>query len=153
MRVRHGGQDTPSVLLLHGLGATGDVWDGLTGLLGRTAPELRTLHVHSGWHRVLAADAWGAVLPQLTPRALHWRATGSGPWPLWCPAPDAVPVPDVAAEVIAGQGTVGLELLAARPDLVLVPVGGGGLAAGVACAPSGQVGARTRSPCSASERM
>jgi threonine dehydratase len=38
--------------------------------------------------------------------------------------------------VIAGQGTIGLELLEEVPDLseVLVPVGGGGLAAGVAAA-------------------
>ena len=38
--------------------------------------------------------------------------------------------------VIAGQGTLGLELLAQRPemDAVLVPVGGGGLVAGVALA-------------------
>jgi threonine dehydratase len=38
--------------------------------------------------------------------------------------------------VIAGQGTIGLELLEEVPDLsrVLVPVGGGGLAAGVATA-------------------
>ena len=38
--------------------------------------------------------------------------------------------------VIAGQGTVGLELLEEVPDLdaVIVPVGGGGLIAGVACA-------------------
>jgi threonine dehydratase len=38
--------------------------------------------------------------------------------------------------VIAGQGTIGLELLEARPDLstVLVPLSGGGLAAGVALA-------------------
>jgi threonine dehydratase len=38
--------------------------------------------------------------------------------------------------VIAGQGTIGLELLDEVPDLsrVLVPVGGGGLAAGVASA-------------------
>jgi threonine dehydratase len=38
--------------------------------------------------------------------------------------------------VIAGQGTIGLELLADLPDLdrVLVPVGGGGLASGVATA-------------------
>jgi threonine dehydratase len=38
--------------------------------------------------------------------------------------------------VIAGQGTIGLELLADAPDLdaVIVPVGGGGLIAGVACA-------------------
>ncbi len=41
--------------------------------------------------------------------------------------------------VIAGQGTVGLELsrqLDQRPDVVLVPVGGGGLLAGVAVAVS-----------------
>jgi threonine dehydratase len=38
--------------------------------------------------------------------------------------------------VIAGQGTVGLEIVEDRPavDVVLVPVGGGGLAAGVAVA-------------------
>ena len=38
--------------------------------------------------------------------------------------------------VIAGQGTIGLELLEQVPDLdaVVTPIGGGGLAAGVACA-------------------
>lgn len=38
--------------------------------------------------------------------------------------------------VIAGQGTIGLEMLSAVPDLhhLLVPLSGGGLAAGVACA-------------------
>jgi threonine dehydratase len=38
--------------------------------------------------------------------------------------------------VIAGQGTVALEMLAARPDLeaIIVPVGGGGLIAGMAVA-------------------
>lgn len=35
------------------------------------------------------------------------------------------------AEVIAGQATVGAELLALRPDVVVVPIGGGGLVAGV----------------------
>ncbi len=35
------------------------------------------------------------------------------------------------AEVIAGQSTVAAELLAARPDVVVVPIGGGGLVAGV----------------------
>jgi threonine dehydratase len=38
------------------------------------------------------------------------------------------------ADVIAGQGTVGMELAALAPDVVLVPIGGGGLAAGVALA-------------------
>lgn len=37
-------------------------------------------------------------------------------------------------DVIAGQGTVGLELAALMPDVVLVPIGGGGLASGVALA-------------------
>lgn len=40
--------------------------------------------------------------------------------------------------VIAGQGTVGLELFPAHPDLddVVIPVGGGGLASGIALAAS-----------------
>ena len=39
-------------------------------------------------------------------------------------------------EVIAGQGTLGLEILADLPyvDMIVVPAGGGGLLAGVACA-------------------
>jgi threonine dehydratase len=39
-------------------------------------------------------------------------------------------------EVISGQGTIGLELLEQVPELeaVVVPIGGGGLIAGVACA-------------------
>ncbi len=41
--------------------------------------------------------------------------------------------------IIAGQGTVALEMLGDRPDLdcIVVPVGGGGLAAGVAVAANG----------------
>jgi threonine dehydratase len=39
-------------------------------------------------------------------------------------------------DVIAGQGTIGLELLEQVPDLeaVVVPIGGGGLISGIACA-------------------
>lgn len=37
-------------------------------------------------------------------------------------------------DVIAGQGTVGLEAAAMSPDVMIVPIGGGGLAAGVALA-------------------
>jgi pimeloyl-ACP methyl ester carboxylesterase len=33
LRVRRGGRGGPTVLALHGLGATGDVWNGLTALL------------------------------------------------------------------------------------------------------------------------
>lgn len=42
-------------------------------------------------------------------------------------------------QIIAGQGTIGLEMLAAQPDLdmLVVPVGGGGLIAGVAIAAKG----------------
>jgi pimeloyl-ACP methyl ester carboxylesterase len=42
LRVRSGGQGGPVVLLLHGLGATGEVWDGLVPLLSRAwvAPDL-----------------------------------------------------------------------------------------------------------------
>ncbi len=47
-------------------------------------------------------------------------------------------------DVIAGQGTVGLELAALAPDVVLVPIGGGGLAAGVALALKSLRGARAR---------
>lgn len=42
-------------------------------------------------------------------------------------------------DVIAGQGTVGLELAGLLPDVVLVPIGGGGLAAGVAMALKSQL--------------
>jgi len=35
-------------------------------------------------------------------------------------------------DVIAGQGTVGIEIAAHAPDVVIVPIGGGGLASGVA---------------------
>lgn len=43
-------------------------------------------------------------------------------------------------EVIAGQGTLGLEILEQNPtlDVMVVPVGGGGLIGGVACAVKGR---------------
>ncbi len=37
-------------------------------------------------------------------------------------------------DVIAGQGTVGMEVASLAPDVMIVPIGGGGLAAGVALA-------------------
>jgi pimeloyl-ACP methyl ester carboxylesterase len=42
LRIQRGGHGAPSVLLLHGLGATGDVWGGVAGLLpgAWTAPDL-----------------------------------------------------------------------------------------------------------------
>jgi threonine dehydratase len=45
------------------------------------------------------------------------------------------------ARVVAGQGTVGLEIAADRPAtrLIVVPLGGGGLAAGIAIAAAGRL--------------
>jgi threonine dehydratase len=47
-------------------------------------------------------------------------------------------------DIVAGQGTIGLEILDRLPDLrtVLVPTGGGGLLAGIACAVRAQSDAR-----------
>jgi pimeloyl-ACP methyl ester carboxylesterase len=38
LRVQQGGSGDPVLLLLHGLGATGDVWDGWRPLLARRWP-------------------------------------------------------------------------------------------------------------------
>lgn len=75
-----------------------------------------------GAHVVLT----GATLTEATAEA-HERATRTGA--------TLVPAFDDPA-IIAGQGTVALEMLAARPDLevLVVPVGGGGLIAGMAVA-------------------
>ena len=53
--------------------------------------------------------------------------------------------------IIAGQGTVGLEIAEDLPDLavVLVPIGGGGLASGVATAIAGPPAGRARDRCRA----
>jgi pimeloyl-ACP methyl ester carboxylesterase len=41
LRVQQGGSGEPVLLLLHGLGATGEVWDGWRPLLGVAAVTLR----------------------------------------------------------------------------------------------------------------
>jgi threonine dehydratase len=68
----------------------------------------------------------GASLSEVVDAA-HARATATG-WTFCHPFDDPI--------VIAGQGTLGLELLEDIDDLalVIVPVGGGGLAAGMAIA-------------------
>jgi pimeloyl-ACP methyl ester carboxylesterase len=48
LRVRAGGSDPPTCLLLHGLGATGDVWAGLVGRLGAGAWIAPDLPGHGG---------------------------------------------------------------------------------------------------------
>lgn len=58
--------------------------------------------------RVLSAPFAAAVLhgvvPRLTPDVLHYRVSVTGPWPLWCPVPLAMNVPDVpaTADTLAG---------------------------------------------------
>ena len=49
--------------------------------------------------------------------------------------------------IVAGQGTAALEMLEAVPDLdvIVAPVGGGGLAAGAAIVAAGWAGARASS--------
>jgi pimeloyl-ACP methyl ester carboxylesterase len=48
LRVRRGGVDGPAVLLLHGLGATSEVWDGVVAALGERAWVAPDLPGHGG---------------------------------------------------------------------------------------------------------
>ncbi|MBW9214055.1 threonine/serine dehydratase [Mumia sp. zg.B53] len=81
--------------------------------------------------KVAATRRWGADVVMVAPSQRHARAqeiaaeTGAALIP---------PYDD--ARVIAGQGTVGLEIVEQVPDLatVVVPVSGGGLVSGVAAA-------------------
>ncbi|MCH6167030.1 alpha/beta fold hydrolase [Pseudonocardia alaniniphila] len=50
LRVRRGGAEAPVVLLLHGLGATSDVWDGVVVALGDRAWVAPDLPGHGGSH-------------------------------------------------------------------------------------------------------
>ncbi len=74
--------------------------------------------------------------PVLLPRAdlLTWMATAA-----WEGEPETFIHPFASEELIAGHGSLGLELLEQVPNLgrVLVPAGGGGLIAGVASALKG----------------
>src|SRR5450756_323756 len=85
--------------------------------------------------KVDGVKRWGAV-PILMPRdaMLEWLATEG-----WKSEPESFIHPFADAEVMAGHGGLGLELLEDVPDLarVLVPVGGGGLIGGVASALKG----------------
>jgi pimeloyl-ACP methyl ester carboxylesterase len=94
LRVRRGGAEAPVVLLLHGLGATSEVWDGVVAALGERAWVAPDLPGHGGSH----------PLPQYT-----FSATA-----------DAVAdLVDPAGTVIIGHsfgGVVGLHL-ASRPGV------------------------------------
>ncbi|WP_433275249.1 (2Fe-2S)-binding protein [Pseudonocardia xinjiangensis] len=73
-----------------------------------------------GLAALLVSAPFGAAvlhgeLPELTPQALHWRPSAGGPWPLWCSAPETVPVPgpDEAAVALAALFAQHLEPLVA----------------------------------------
>jgi threonine dehydratase len=86
--------------------------------------------------KVNGVRALGAV-PVMLPRQelLDWMANGG-----WIGEPETFLHPFASEEVMAGHGSIGLELLEQVPDLarVLVPAGGGGLLAGVASALKGR---------------
>jgi threonine dehydratase len=77
---------------------------------------------HHGAHVVLEGEGYAGALAEAQRMAHDTGAT-------------LVPAFDDPL-IIAGQGTVGLEIVAQRPDLdaIVVPVGGGGLIAGIAVA-------------------
>jgi threonine dehydratase len=84
--------------------------------------------------KIAATRAWGAVV-ELVPEAERGSACAE----IAARTGATVVPPYEDAAVIAGQGTVGLEICAQAPDVetVLVPVGGGGLISGVAVAIKG----------------
>ncbi len=82
--------------------------------------------------KVDAIRAQGAELREMGREALV-RAHTEELWRSW---PQTFVHPFMHARIVAGQGTIGLELAEDAPDVrtVLVPVGGGGLSSGIAIA-------------------
>ena len=82
--------------------------------------------------KLAGVKRWGAT-PVLMPRddMLRWLADER-----WRDEPETFIHPFAEPEVMAGHGSLGLELIADVPDVerVVVPVGGGGLVGGVASA-------------------
>jgi threonine dehydratase len=133
---------------------------GATHAIARLSPEQRAHGVvtHSSGNHGLAlayaARAAGApctvVIPEGAPRVKVDHVRGQGAEVVFVPPAQRLERAEkIAAEqgrtlvppfddrgIIAGQGTVGLEIVEDLPDVevVLVPVGGGGLASGVATA-------------------
>lgn len=66
LRVRRGAGRSPVVLLLHGLGATGDVWDGLVAALGDRAWVAPDLPGHGG-SAALTDYSFGEVAAAVAP--------------------------------------------------------------------------------------
>jgi threonine dehydratase len=82
--------------------------------------------------KVAGVKRWGGV-PFFLPRErlLDWMGRDG-----WREEPETFIHPFAGDELIAGHGGIGLEIVAARPDVarVIVPVGGGGLITGVGSA-------------------
>lgn len=73
-----------------------------------------------------AAAVLHGVLPRLTAGTLHWRASATGPWPLWCADPRAVTVPtaDDAAGALAAalfEEHLGPLVAAVRAQVAISP--------------------------------
>ncbi|MFG3697953.1 threonine/serine dehydratase [Micromonospora sp. NPDC047620] len=133
---------------------------GATHAVARLTPEQRARGVltHSSGNHGLAlayaARAAGVactvVVPEGAPAVKVERIRALGPQVVLVPPPRRIPEAERIAEetgavlvppfddlrIIAGQGTIGLEIIEDLPDVdaVLVPVGGGGLSSGIATA-------------------
>jgi threonine dehydratase len=118
------GDHRPVVAASAGNHSAGVAWAaaavGLSAItvLPRSAPEAKKDRTRRlGAHVVEFGDCFEAAFThaQALARERNWRFL------------HAFDDPDV----IAGQGTVGLEVATLNPDVVLVPIGGGGLASGI----------------------
>src|SRR5207245_10170429 len=95
------------------------------GLTFGTAPKTK----------IEGVKRWGATpIPMPREELLQWMADEG-----WKEEPESFIHPFADEEVIAGHGGLGLELIEDVPDVgrVVVPVGGGGLASGIASALKG----------------
>lgn len=91
-------------------------------VMGRNTPSIKVNAVRAlGGHVIMHGDAYGDAAKHAAELAAKHDYT-------WVPPYDDL-------DVIAGQGTVGMEIMRQHPeplDAIFVPVGGGGLIAGIA---------------------
>ena len=99
----------------------------------RSIPAEIWMPVHTPLSKVSATRAHGATVVL---HGANYDETSAGAQAKCAETGGTYLHPFDDAAVIAGQGTIGLELLRQQPELdaVFVPVGGGGLIAGVGCA-------------------